>query len=80
MDSLVQVLGSAFQLVNLNSRLSELPPLTDKHSFDFLDPANVLCGCHIIPRFTSGRRHEDGVGVSACAKDKDDWCKYYINR
>ncbi|KAG2090034.1 uncharacterized protein F5147DRAFT_586925 [Suillus discolor] len=56
------------------------PPLTDEHSFDFLDPADVLRGCHIVPRFTAGRRHQDGLGVSACAGDKNDWCEYYINR
>ncbi|KAG1802176.1 uncharacterized protein HD556DRAFT_1438213 [Suillus plorans] len=56
------------------------PPLADEHSFDFLDPADVLHSCHIIPRFRSGKRHEDGLGVSACAGDKDDWCEYYINR
>ncbi|KAG2091316.1 uncharacterized protein F5147DRAFT_780001 [Suillus discolor] len=56
------------------------PPLTDEHSFDFLDPADVLRGCHIVPRFTAGRRHKDGLGVSACAGDKNDWCEYYINR
>jgi hypothetical protein len=56
------------------------PPLTNEHSFDFLDPADVLRGCHIIPRFARGQRHTDGSGVSACAGDKDDWCEYYVNR
>lgn len=58
----------------------KFPPLTNEHSFDFLDPADVLRGCHIIPRFVRGRRYADGPGVSACAKDKDDWREYYINR
>jgi hypothetical protein len=55
-------------------------PMADEHSFDFLDPADVLRGCHIIPSFASGRKHHDGVGVSACAGDKDDWFEYYVNR
>ncbi|KAG1721829.1 hypothetical protein EDD22DRAFT_962397 [Suillus occidentalis] len=44
------------------------------------DPADVLWGCHIIPHFVRGRRYADGSGVSACAKDKDDWREYYVNR
>lgn len=60
-------------------RLS-FPRMADKFSFDFLDPADVLQGCHIIPSFADGKRHPDGLGVSACAGDKDDWCQYYVNR
>lgn len=56
------------------------PPVTNEHSFDFVDPADVLRGCHIIPRFARGKRHADGSGVSACAGDKDDWHEYYVNR
>lgn len=56
------------------------PPLADEYSFDFLDPADVLRSCHIIPSFASGKKHPDGLGMSACAGDKDDWREYYINR
>ncbi|KIK35174.1 hypothetical protein CY34DRAFT_56217, partial [Suillus luteus UH-Slu-Lm8-n1] len=56
------------------------PPVTNEHSFDFVDPADVLRGCHIIPRFARGKRHADGLGVSACAGDKNDWREYYVNR
>ncbi|KAG1823887.1 uncharacterized protein BJ212DRAFT_1444804 [Suillus subaureus] len=56
------------------------PPMADEHSFDFLDLADVLRGCHIIPSFTSKRRCPDGSGLSACAGDKDDWCAYYVNQ
>jgi hypothetical protein len=58
----------------------DFPPLEDEHSFDFLDPADVLKGCHIIPRFASRKRHVDGLGASASARDKDDWCEYFVNR
>ncbi|KAG2052975.1 hypothetical protein BDR06DRAFT_982936 [Suillus hirtellus] len=54
-------------------------PLVDEHSFNFLDPADVLQGCHIIPHFAHGRRHDDGLGLSACVGDKEDWHEYYIN-
>jgi hypothetical protein len=57
----------------------QFPPLEDEHSFDFLDPADVLRGCHIIPSFASLMKHPDGLGISACAGDKGDWRKYYIN-
>lgn len=56
------------------------PLLTDEHSFDFLDPVDVLRGSHIIPGFNSCKRHPDGLGMSALARDKHDWRKYYINR
>ncbi|KAG2063716.1 hypothetical protein BDR04DRAFT_1131029 [Suillus decipiens] len=56
------------------------PPLVDEHSFDFIDPADVLCSCHIIPCFNSGKKHEDGFGLSACAGDKNDWHEYYVNQ
>jgi hypothetical protein len=64
------------------SKLDRLsfPSMADEFSFDFLDPADVLRGCHIIPSFADGKRHPDGLGVSACAGDKDDWCQYYVNR
>ncbi|KAG1739689.1 hypothetical protein EDB19DRAFT_1908712 [Suillus lakei] len=54
--------------------------MADEHSFDFLDPTEVLRGCHIIPSFTSKQRCPDGSGLSACAGDKDDWCAYYVNQ
>lgn len=56
------------------------PPMADEYSFDFLDPALVLRGCHIVPAFASLRRYQSGLGVSACAGDKGDWRKYYVNR
>lgn len=56
------------------------PPLAHENSFDFLDPADVLRGCHIIPRFSSHKKHVDGLGVSASAGDKDDWNEYFVNR
>ncbi|KAG2742815.1 hypothetical protein P692DRAFT_20749471, partial [Suillus brevipes Sb2] len=48
------------------------PPLADEHSFDFLDGADVLCSCHIMPHFNSSKKHEDELGVSACVEDKND--------
>ena len=55
-------------------------PMADKDAFGFVDPANVLRGCHIIPAFADGRLHPDGVALSRSATDSDDWKRYYINR
>jgi hypothetical protein len=56
------------------------PPMVNECSFDFLDPVLVLRGSHIIPAFTSLRKYQNGLGVSACAGDKDDWQEHYVNR
>ncbi|KAG1775826.1 hypothetical protein EV702DRAFT_972611, partial [Suillus placidus] len=47
--------------------------------FGFVDPSDILRGCHIIPQFSQGLWHLDGKGVSNCAQDKLDWRCYYIN-
>ncbi|KAF7970284.1 hypothetical protein HWV62_24482 [Athelia sp. TMB] len=55
-------------------------PLSDHDAFDIIDPANVLRGCHVLPRFSLGRKHSDGVGISSLAHDSSDWVEYYLNR
>ena len=64
------------------SRLDRVcfPPMVDKHAFGFIDPDDVLRGCHIIPQFSRGPRHLDGTGISHCAHDATDWHFYYVNR
>lgn len=56
------------------------PPMADEHAFGFVDPNDVLRGCHVIPTFSGGRVHLDGVGLSHCARDGLDWAHYRINR
>lgn len=56
------------------------PPMENKDAFDFLDPADVLRGCHIIPSFRSGKRFTDRRGLSGRANDSEDWRSYCINR
>ena len=56
------------------------PPMADDDAFGFVDPDDVLRGCHIIPQFSRGLRHSDGSGISRCADDSSDWHFYYINR
>lgn len=55
------------------------PPMANDDSFGFLDPADVLHGCHILPVFAKGRVHSDGKGMSFHAKDANDWTEYYVN-
>lgn len=56
------------------------PPLHNNESFGFVDPIDVLRGCHIIPAFSTGKRPETRVDVSRCAKDSKDYKRYYIGR
>jgi hypothetical protein len=39
--------------------LVQFPPVTDENSFGFIDPSDILRGCHIIPAFAMGRLHID---------------------
>ena len=54
--------------------------MASEGSFGFVDPADVLRGCHIIPAFSSGRAHSDGHGLSHSAVDSNDWKCYYVNQ
>jgi hypothetical protein len=56
------------------------PPLALEDSFGFLDPGDVLRACHIIPGLRGGKVHQDGIGLSHCARDCDDWTFYLVNR
>ncbi len=56
------------------------PPIAHKDSFGFLDPKLVLRSCHLIPGFSRGKAHSDGIGMSAMSRDSRDWKHYYINR
>ena len=56
------------------------PPMHEDNSFGFVDPNNVLRGCHILPAFAKGKREEANVNVSHCAKDTKDYLRYYVGR
>lgn len=55
-------------------------PMAHEDAFGFVNPADVLRACHAIPSFADGQLHPDGVAMSKCAGDSDDWKCYYINR
>ena len=57
-----------------------LTPMTEEDAYGFVDPSNVLRGCHLIPAFASGRMHPDSVSISQNARDGADWKYYYVNR
>jgi hypothetical protein len=57
------------------------PPMAGNvDAFGFLDPVDVLRGCHVIPAFSRGQVHPDGKLFSNLAQDQDDWLAYYVNR
>jgi hypothetical protein len=56
------------------------PPMHGNESFGFVDPKDVLRGCHILPVFAKGRRQANGVSISRCAKDGKDYKQYYVGR
>lgn len=54
--------------------------LNEDHAFGFVDPAEVLRGCHVIPAFAKGKRQPDDPAISCSRKDSDNWRCYYVNR
>jgi hypothetical protein len=59
----------------------QFPPMTgNADAFGFVDPVDVLQGCHTIPTFSRGQVHPDGNLFSNLAQDQNDWFVYYINR
>lgn len=55
--------------------------ITGKEAFGFVDPGDVLRGCHLIPRFLLGKsRNEGGKPRSVLAQENNDWKSYYVNR
>jgi hypothetical protein len=64
-------------------RLNRLvfPSLDEEDSVGFLDPADVLRGCHIIPAFAQEKRFSDSnEEFSKCAREDRDWNVYYVSR
>jgi len=56
-------------------------PASDSDAFGFLDPAQVIRGVHLIPRFAGGRTSEY-MGPSISRKPSEgneDWVNFYVN-
>ena len=56
------------------------PPMHCNSSFSFVDPRDILCGCHILPAFVKGKQQADRVSMSHCAQDGTDYHMYYVGR
>jgi len=56
------------------------PPMATEGAFGFVDPKDVLRGCHIIPAFAKGKARLDNISLSRHVKDAEDWYCYYVNR
>ena len=58
---------------------------TDDFAFSFVDPANVIRGCHLIPAFNAGRStallpHSRSIARRRLnPEDVDDWLNFYVN-
>jgi hypothetical protein len=57
---------------------------TDDFAFSFVDPANVICGCHLIPAFDAGWSadllpHSRSIARCLNPEDTDDWLNFYVN-
>ncbi|KAI0645610.1 hypothetical protein C8Q79DRAFT_965394 [Trametes meyenii] len=67
-----------------NRRLEQVGfvPDTDPDAFGFIDPEDIIRGCHLIPAFAEGRTKEL-LGRSRLARpqgESEDWERYYVNR
>jgi hypothetical protein len=57
---------------------------TDEFAFSFIDPANVVCGCHLIPAFNAGRSADlfpwpHSIARRLDPEEIDDWLNFYVN-
>ena len=53
--------------------------ITQANTYSFVNPADILKCCHIVPSFAEGKLHPDGVTMSDNVHDSNDWKFYYIN-
>ena len=47
-------------------------PMVNPDTFGFVDPTDVLHGCHLIPAFERGPLHPDWTAMSHIARDGSD--------
>jgi hypothetical protein len=77
---LAHELSSRASWVKRQLDVLELVPTRDPDAFGFVDPANVLRGCHIIPRFSGGMQDQDGKEMSQPSRDLNGWSQYFVGR
>jgi len=49
-------------------------------AFGFVDPQQVIRGCHLIPAFSSGRTDKFLSTPSIARKEASDWESFYVSR
>ena len=56
-------------------------PAGSPDAFGFLDPALVIRGVHLIPRFAGGRTSQylGPTIIRKPSEDNEDWVNYYVN-
>ena len=57
---------------------------TDDFAFSFVDPADVICGSHLIPAFNAGRSavllpYSPSIARRLKPEEVDDWLNFYVN-
>ncbi|KAF9472522.1 hypothetical protein BDN70DRAFT_818524, partial [Pholiota conissans] len=59
----------------------EFVNIEDYMPFGFLDPINVIRGCHVIPAFAYGQTDDLLPPSIAClpTENDKDWIYYYVN-
>ena len=65
---------------NCQLDMIHFPPVASLDAFGFVDPRDILRGCHVVPSFARGLVHSDGRGISYCAEDVKDYRRYYAMR
>jgi hypothetical protein len=56
------------------------PSITEEGALSFIDPSDVVRTCHIVPRLAGEKSREWEGAMSLIAKNKRDYCMYYVNR
>lgn len=72
-----EVMGKGGSWVPQRLDQVKFPTISDDESFGFVDPGDVLRGCHIIPSFNN---HPVASGHSPYARDSEDCKFYFVNR
>ena len=65
------------------AKLPQVSFVEDLDEFGFLNPALIICGCHLILAFTEGRTTDllstHRPTEARPSSQDDDWINYYVN-
>ena len=63
-------------------RLYRIGFVSGDGAFGFVDPADVICGVHLIPAFAHGATNEllgPSIARHSASDSDEDWRYYYVN-